>query len=536
VLLVPDSLSPEEFEQQIARETDGVELKSGTSKLGEAMVAFSNTESGVIWIGVTDTREVIGRRLDQGLDDKIQEAALAANNLGRFEVKEVAVGGLPVVAVIVHRREEGFAQTSDGRILVRRGGRNVPLIGSEAEAFVTHRRLRRFEQADSGVPIDAADDDLLDQMCGMYNWPYDSPSTRTALVPRLRERGLATGDNLTIAGALILTDPSKSLKIAKAYVEVLRYPNERYDYDRRVTFAGSLPHQVREATRFVVDELGSDLVVTGVYRYDLPKLPEVVIREALANAVGHRSYELHRMAIRVELRPDRVVVQSPGALPEGVTVASIREAQAPRNPVVIDVLRRFQLAEDAGRGIDVIQDVMQANLLDPPVFRDDGSSVVVELPLKGPITTRERAWVVELEQRQEIDVKDRLLLVHAARGKRLTNALAREILGADSGQARQALQRLVRAELLRQDGTRGGATYALVDQIAPPAAYRMSGSEIEDLVLQEAAAQPLTNERVRELTGMNRTSTLRLLSALVDRGLLVRHGERRGTAYSRPPA
>lgn len=528
MLSVPPAIDPAEFAHIIERETYDVELKSGTSKIGDAMVAFSNTESGVIWIGVNDQREVLGRRLDQGLDDKIHEAALAAHNLGRFEVKEVQVGDRTVVAVIVHRREEGFAQTSDGRLLVRRGGHNIPLIGPAAEEFVTKRRLRRFEQATSGVAVNAADETLLAALCAAHGWPRHDEELPT----RLRERGLATSDELTIAGALLVTDPAESLHLAKAFIEVLRYPDDRYDYDRRVAFTGSLPNQIREATEFIVDELGSDLVVSGVHRYDLPKLPPVVIREALANAVGHRSYELHRAAIKVEIRPDRVVVVSPGSLPEGVTIARIRDAQAPRNPVVLDVLRRFQLAEDAGRGVDVIQDQMQANLLDPPVFSDDGSSVTVELPLKGPITVRERAWIVELEQRREIQTEDRLLLVHAARGERLTNARAREILGEDSVNARRALQRLVRASLLRQDGVRGGATYSLVEDIAPPAAFRMATHEIEDLVVREARVAPLTNERVRELTGLNRTATSRLLKALTARGRLVRHGERRGTTYT----
>ena len=70
----------------------------------------------------------------------------------------------------------------------------------------------------------------------------------------------------------------------------------------------------------------------------------------------------------VELRPSAVVVSSPGGLPEPVTVENIRETTAARNLVVIRVLRALGLAEDVGRGVDVMQDTMAAEMLEPPRF------------------------------------------------------------------------------------------------------------------------------------------------------------------------
>jgi predicted HTH transcriptional regulator len=57
----------------VERETDQVELKTGVSgdKVQEAMVAFSNADGGVIFIGVQDDRTIVGRALDQGTDDAI---------------------------------------------------------------------------------------------------------------------------------------------------------------------------------------------------------------------------------------------------------------------------------------------------------------------------------------------------------------------------------------------------------------------------------------------------------------------------------
>ena len=286
------------------------------------------------------------------------------------------------------------------------------------------------------------------------------------------------------------------------------------------------------ATEFISSEIGSDVVITGLYRHDLPRLPQVVIREAIANAVAHRSYEAHGTAIVIDLRRDAVVVTSPGGLPEPVTVDNLRQAQAARNQHVIDVLRRFRLAEDAGRGVDVMQDSMEEALLDPPRFEDLGGSVRVTLPLLGAITARERAWVSDLERRGEIHASDRLLLVHSARGDKLTNGLARDILRVGAAEARESLQRLRDAGLIVQHGTRGGASYTLIEELAPPAAFRMTPAQIEDLLVSQAEERPLTNEIVREITGLGRKPAVAVLNHLVKEGRLRRHGSRRGTRYT----
>lgn len=520
----------QEFISLINDEGDYIERKTGVGQdpLQDALVGFSNADGGVVFVGVTDEGEIVGRRLDQGVEDRIHEAALAARDVGRYRVFEIDVAGTPVTVIKIEKRVEGFAQTSSGRILVRRGARNVSLFGTDLARFISERTLQRFERTETELSVADADGLLLGELCGIFQWD-ERPEN---LEDRLREKGLLTErGRLTVAGALFLTDPSESLRQNKAIVEVRRFPEGGIDYDRREEFRGPLNHQVVESTRFIMDELGNDIVVTGLYRHELPRLPEVVIRETIANAVAHRSYEAQGTAVIVELHPEEVVVNSPGGLPEPVTVENMRQAQAARNQDVIDVLRRFRLAEDAGRGIDVIEDSMAEALLDPPTFEDLGHAVRVSLPLHGPITSRERAWVSDLERKGEITGADRLLIVHAARGEKLTNGRSREILNVDSFGARDALQRLRDAGLLRQHGSRGGAYYSLVEDVAPPAAFRMTEQQLDDLVLAEARSGPISNQDVRRLTGVDRRGALQILKRLVDSGDLRRMGNKRGTRY-----
>ena len=227
-------------------------------------------------------------------------------------------------------------------------------------------------------------------------------------------------------------------------------------------------------------------------------------------------------ACEIAIHPDAVTVTSPGSLPEPVTVENIRDQASARNASVIRVLRAFNLAEDSGDGVDVMEDVMREELLESPVFADTGSAVSVTLPVRSAVAPSERAWVREVEQRGEIESTDRILLVHAARGEVLTNSRVRELLGVDKDQARLALQRLRDAGFLVQRGNRGGATYILDRSLEPPAGLRLGQAELEDLVVEMAGEKPLANADIRERTGLDRAQTLDLLAKLVQDGRLER--------------
>lgn len=462
--------------------------------------------------------------------DEIHRTIGETHDPGRYATHELNVDGKPIVAISVARRVEGFSQTSSGRVLVRRGTMKISLFGAELARFINERSLQRFEETDGGVSLEAADPELLSELAETFGWSGEVPE-------RLAEHGLLLRDGrnrLTIAGALyLLPDPAE--RLGKTFIEVLRFPTEGAEYDRRREVRGPLPQQLRGAVDEIMSELGSELVVLGVRRYDLPRLPQVVLREAVANALAHRSYEMQGTSTRIELYPHVVRIVSPGGLPEPVTVENIRETQAARNYRVITVLRRFGLAEDAGRGVDVMVDSMLEEMLEPPVFEDSGHSVTVALPIRSAVTPVERAWVREVETRGIIEPGDRILLVHAARGERLTNSRVRELVGVDAGEARRALQRLRDADFLVQHGSRGGASYTLNESLAPPAGLRLTREALKQLILQLATDDepPLTNARVRERTGLDRAEALRLLDELASEGLLERVGERRGTRYIR---
>ena len=518
--------STNEFAALIAREDDEVELKTGAGQaaLQPPLVAMSNTSGGRIFIGVTDHREVVGRARDQGTDDAIHQAALAARNIGRYWIDAGRVGERPIVIVTIEARRDDVSQTSEGRVLVRRGGRNVALFGQDLWNLMTARALQRFESAPASIGPDSVDERIAEAVAARFGWTDEA-----AWPARWLERGLLHANGrLTVAGSLVLSDTATTLGTAKFEVDLRSYENDfTTSYIRREQIRGPVQEQVRGATEWVLRDIGTEMVITGATRHDVPRLPPRAVREVIANAVAHRDYSIDRSAIVVEVRPASVTVSSPGPLPAPVTIATLRSAQSARNPTLIDVLRRFGLAEDGGQGIDVIEDEFRYELLEDPRFEEVGESFTVTLPLRGLVSNTERGWLLEFERRGTLKPSERSMLLTVVREGRITNSRAREVMGGvDSTQARSALQRLSRGNLLRQQGERGRAFYTL-------GVFGPDRSP-EDALLEAAADEPLSNRTVRQITGLDRDGALALLRRLVRAGRLEQSGTKRGTRYAVP--
>lgn len=524
-------MTAREFSAAFRGEGEFVEFKEGVSasRTHDAVVAFSNADGGVVLYGVRDDGTIVGVT-DVGEKERhIHEAIASVANPGRYDIHEVQVDGKSVIALSVHRRREGFAQTPGGVVKIRRGASNPALMGTDLSRFMARRAFESFETTPTDIALDAADGDLLQAVADAYRWPNDDD-----IAARLVESGLALRDGgeavLSMAGALHLLDDPTQIGV-RAFVDLRRFDDESPEPNRTWRVGGSVAEQIERATASILDELGSTSVVLGVQRVDMPKLPPAVLREAIANAVAHRSYENAGSAVRVEIRPDRVSIVSPGRLPEPVTVENLRVQQAARNEAVLDVLRRLGLAEDLGLGIDRMQDGMQAEMLQPPEFEEDDASFTVTLPLGGAVTPRERAWVRNLIDRGQLDSRSAPVLVHAAREGTVTNSDVRGLLGVDSVVARTILQSLVAAGVVEQQGERGGAQYVIAAGLGVPARIRHSDEELDELVLGLARRGPVTNAMVREETGLDRVDALSVLQRLVRSGVLAQEGTRRGTKY-----
>jgi len=94
----------------------------------------------------------------------------------------------------------------------------------------------------------------------------------------------------------------------------------------------------------------------GFQVLSVPTFNERVAREALLNAASHRSY---RMSSSIFIRQyrDRLVIDSPGGFPSGITIDNILEKQSPRNHLIANIFALCGLVERAGQGMNLIYEL-----------------------------------------------------------------------------------------------------------------------------------------------------------------------------------
>ncbi len=122
-------------------------------------------------------------------------------------------------------------------------------------------------------------------------------------------------------------------------------------------------------------------VVDGARRTTRELVPEEAFREAVANALVHRQWDV-AAHVRVSMFDDRVEVVSPGGLPQGLTEREYLEGQTSifRNPILGNVLFRLEIIERFGTGVVRIRESYRDSA-SQPVFDIFENSIKVTLPV-----------------------------------------------------------------------------------------------------------------------------------------------------------
>jgi Domain of unknown function (DUF4062)/Putative ATP-dependent DNA helicase recG C-terminal len=130
----------------------------------------------------------------------------------------------------------------------------------------------------------------------------------------------------------------------------------------------------------------------GAADRDELEIPEIVLREVLANALVHRDYEtpaLKDQPTRVEVYTDRVEITSFGGLSQTVPVESLNndpERIVPyrRNPVIARVFQHLSHVELNASGVPRMHSEMEKAELPPPRFTHDLHESIVRVVLLRP--------------------------------------------------------------------------------------------------------------------------------------------------------
>ena len=324
-------------------ENECVEYKSQlVDDIYKEVIAFANTDGGVIYIGIDDQGNAVGienvdetyTRLTNGIRDAIAPDVtmfvrylLQDNKVIRIEVGEGSYKpyylkgkGLKPAGVYI-RQGASSVQASPEQI--RR-----MIKDSDGDVFEEMRTLQQdltFEEAAAAFKrykVVFSEEKFI--ALGLRNI-HDDQYTNLALV-------LSDQCPYTTKIAVFGDAENITFKDAKEFDgSIFKQLDDSYDY---------LALCNRTASSFI-----------GLERIDKPDYPEEAIREALLNALVHRDYSFSGSII-INVNDSKMEFISLGGLLSGLSTEDIRiGVSQPRNKKLAEVFHRLRLIESYGTGI-----------------------------------------------------------------------------------------------------------------------------------------------------------------------------------------
>ena len=563
---LPERTTPEGLKALIAGgESLDVEFKGESTgplsddDLVEAAVCLANrrgTGRGWLLVGVEDNGVVSGARPRHKGDgtDLHRVRALIANRTRpslTVHAELCSVDGEDVLVVEVPASSDPVG-TAAGRYLRRVvGGDGKPACHPYHFHEMQSRRAdsRLLDYTALTIP-EAGWEDLSPLEFDRFRRSIaENPGRGDEALPSLGDLDLAkalgavetAGDRVVVRVlGLLLFGRQEALVSGVPTHEVAFQRLSQNDVETNDFFRWPLLRVVEELeTRFRSHNREQEMFV-GMTRVAIPDYPARAYREGVANALVHRDYT-RLGAVHVQWHDDRLQISSPGSFPEGVHLNNLLVTDPqPRNPLLADAFKRAGIVERTGRGIDAIFGAqLRAGRSIPSYDRSTAAGVTLVLP-GGPANRGfVRLRVEEERTGGPLNHQHLLLLHHLGLQARITEAEAARIIQLDDGSAKRSLHALIERGLVTVGGPAATRSYRLSDtarerlgedpvQGSHPLTPARREFSVEVYALSHGR---VTRREVVELCGIGPAQATRLLRRMVDKGLLKRHGENRGTWY-----
>ena len=164
-------------------------------------------------------------------------------------------------------------------------------------------------------------------------------------------------------------------------IDIVKFGENISIIQKRSTFENISVLEVYEKAIDVFRDYYQYEVIQGADRKKMEKVPEAAFREAIANALIHRVWDVNSQ-IRVSMFDDRIEIVSPGGLPSGITAEEYLSGKLSilRNRNLANVFYRLGFVEIFGTGITRIKQLYAESLIKPD-FEVSENAIEIVLPI-----------------------------------------------------------------------------------------------------------------------------------------------------------
>jgi predicted HTH transcriptional regulator len=326
--------------------------------LAAEICAFSNSNGGMILVGVSDDGEIIGlakeeiQRLNQWVSNACSQKIDPQVNVTTQNIK---YGDKIVMVIRVPMGTNKFYIANGKDIWVKVGTDKRRARREEIQRLL---QSSGYLYADEMPVENTTVEDLdLDLFKSFYEHRM-SEKLEKAEIPLekvLSNLKLVANGKLTLAGLLVfgkMPEEKKPQFVIKA-VSFFGNSPAGIEYRDSRDISGNISMIFAAARAFLINNLkkiqkGQHFNTTGVL-----EIPVIALEEALINAIVHRNYFLSSN-IRIFIFDNRVEIISPGTLPNTVNVESMKMGiHLERNPILVSLLKDIKDIPYRGIGTGV---------------------------------------------------------------------------------------------------------------------------------------------------------------------------------------
>jgi len=327
--------------------------------LAKEMIAFTNTDGGIILIGINDkTGELNGLSFeDIGTTnrDLVNTATQKVFPPINIKTETVAANNQNIIVVHIEKGVNKPYKDRNGIVYVKNG--------PDKRKVVSNDELRRMLQSSGNL---AADEEPLDNTTSNdidIEFFKEFVKRKTgksfnelgqSLPQILNNMGFARDEKLTLAGLLLFGKKPQLFKPVFS-VHCIAFVGDDIagkEYrDNEPPFEGNLSELYDKTMSFIYRNLRKIQVRESFNSLGELEIPKEVFEELIVNALIHRDYFI-KSSIKLFIFDNRIEINSPGKLPNTLTVEKIKSGTSiARNPILFSNARYLLPYVGIGSGI-----------------------------------------------------------------------------------------------------------------------------------------------------------------------------------------
>lgn len=336
-------------------ESKTLEFKQDASSLMpiiKTIIAFANTAGGILIIGVTDSKQIMGVSHPEAVQDQIANAiAVSISPQLLVDITPVNHDGKIVILVQVQSGFGPYFIKSEGidKGTYTRLGATTRIATSEIIAEI--QREAKHLHYDAQPCFGTTFDDLEQKLMRTYFKQINKKSS----IKNMLSLGvlIAKGDQLipSNGGMIVFGKKDKRLQLFRnTFIGCARFQGtNKAIFIDKVELDCDLITAVEEVSKFIQRNTRTRVEFMGMRRKESPEYSPFVFREIIINAFVHANYEVLDSRFLVGVFDDRIEINSPGVLPITMTVEQLRAGVSRvRNSVIARVFKEYGLIEQWG--------------------------------------------------------------------------------------------------------------------------------------------------------------------------------------------